>query len=110
MCGLPHVEEITIHIVFENESGWVKPVIENLTAHHVSSNTPAVLVALMAKPVVAEHLGIEIVCLEGGVMDVHLGTFKEEEAMVIHQLVSAVEPEEDGLVDTLIVMDKLGMC
>lgn len=43
-------------------------------------------------------------------MDVHLGTLEEEEAMVVHKVVSAVESEEDGLVDAFIVVDKLGMC
>lgn len=43
-------------------------------------------------------------------MNVHLGTFKEEEAVVVYKVVSAVESEEDSLVDTFIVVDKLGMC
>lgn len=110
MRGLSHIEEITIYIVFENKSGWVEPVIENLAAHHVSSNTPTVLITLMTEPVVTEHLSVKVVRFEGRVVDVHLGTFKEEEAVVVHKVVSAVESEKDSLVDTFIVVDKLGMC
>lgn len=110
MCGLIHIEEITIHIVLKNEAGWVEPVIEDLAAHYVSTHTPAVLVALMTKPIVTEHLRIEIVGLEGRVVDVHLGTLKEEEAMVVDKVSSAVESEKDGLVDTFVVMDKLCIC
>lgn len=61
----------------------------------------------MTKPVVAEHLGVEIVCLKRGMVDVHFGPLKEEEAVVVHELLSPVQAKEDGLVDTLIVVDEL---
>ena len=110
MCGLIHIEEVTVDIVLENKAGWVEPVIEDLATHYVSTNTPAVLVALMTKPIVTEHLSVEIVGFEGRVVDVHLGSLKEEEAVMVNKVVSAVESEKDGLVDTLIVVDKLGIC
>jgi hypothetical protein len=40
-------------------------------------------------------------------VDVHLGALKEEEAVVVDQLVAAVEAEEDGDVDVVVVMDEL---
>lgn len=107
MCRFSHIEKITVHIMLENETGRVEPVIENLAAHYVAPNTPAVLVALMTKPVVTEHLGIKIVRLERRVVDVHLGAFEEEETVVVYEFVPAVESEEDGLVDTFVVVDKL---
>lgn len=38
----------------------------------------------------------------------HLGALEEEEAVVVDQLVAAVEAEEDGVVDVFVVMDELG--
>ena len=40
-------------------------------------------------------------------MDVHLGALKEEEAVVVYSFVAAVEAEEDGFVDVLVVVDEL---
>ena len=37
----------------------------------------------------------------------HLGPLEEEEAMVIDELLAAVQPEEDCLVDALIVVNEL---
>jgi hypothetical protein len=61
----------------------------------------------VAQPVVAQHLRIEVVRLEGRVVDVHLGPLEEEEAVVVDQLVAAVQPEENGVVDALVIVDKL---
>ena len=83
------------------------PVIKDLAAHDVAADAPAVLVALLAQPVVAEHLGVKVVRLKRRVVDVHLGALKEEEAVVVDQLVAAVQPEEDRLVDALLVVYEL---
>jgi len=74
----------------------------------VPADAPAVGVPLLAEPVVAEHLGVKVVGLERRVVDVHLGALEEEEAVVVDQLVAAVEAEEDGDVDVFVVVDKLG--
>jgi hypothetical protein len=59
------------------------------------------------KPVVAQDLRVEVVRLKGRVVHVALGALEEEEAVVVDELVAAVEPEEDGLVDALVVVDEL---
>jgi hypothetical protein len=46
------------------------PVIEDLATHDMSPNAPAVGPAFVAEPIVAQDLGIEVVRLERGVVDV----------------------------------------
>lgn len=70
-------------------------------------DAPAVRVPLVAQPVVPQHLGVKVVRLKRGMVDVHSGALKEEEAVVVDQLVAAVEAEEDGDVDVLVVVDEL---
>jgi hypothetical protein len=73
----------------------------------VPPNTPAVFIALVTHPVVAEHLGVEVVRLEGRVMDMGGSrAFEEEEAVVVNKLRSAVESHEDSVVHSVLV-DKL---
>ena len=40
------------------------PIIEDLTAHDMTSNAPAVFIPLATEPVVTQHLGVEIMRLE----------------------------------------------
>lgn len=70
------------------------PVVEDLAAHDVSPNAPAVLVALLAEPVVAEQLGVEVVRLVRRMVHVRLRPLEEEEAVVVHELLAPVEVEE----------------
>lgn len=107
MRRLVHIQQIPIHIVLQNKPGRIKPVIKDLAAHDVSPNTPAVGVALLAQPVVAEHLGVEVVGFEGGVVDVRLGALEEEKAVVVDEFGAAVETEEDGYVDVVVVVHEL---
>jgi hypothetical protein len=73
----------------------------------MSPYTPAVLVSLVPQPVVAEDLGVKVVCLERRVVDVRgPGSLKEEEAVMVHELVSPVESKEDGHVDALLVVNQ----
>lgn len=39
------------------------PVVEYLTAHDVSANTPAVFISFLAKPVVTQKLSVEVMGL-----------------------------------------------
>lgn len=81
------------------------PVIEDLAAHDMPAHTPAVLPTLVPQPVVTQHLGVEVMCLEGRVVDVgSSGPFKEEEAVMVHKVFSSVQSEKDGHVHTLLVV------
>lgn len=104
---LVHVQQVAVDVVLEDEFGRVEPVVKDLAAHDVSPDTPAVGIALVAEPVVAEDLGVKVVRLKGRVVDVHLGPLEEEEAVVIHQLVAPIQAEEDRDVDAGVVMDQL---
>lgn len=56
----------------------------------------------------AKDLGVEVVRLKRRVVNMwRLGPLKEEEAVVIHQLITSVKPEEDSDVDVLVIVDKL---
>lgn len=80
------------------------PVIEDLAAHDVPPNTPAVLITLVAHPIVAEDLGVEVVRLKRGVVDMGSSrSFKEEEAVVVDQLIPAVQSKEHGVVLSVLV-------
>lgn len=102
------VHQVAIHIMLHDEARGVKPsnvsnpayiriqwtkhapIIKDLASHDVPSNTPTVLVAFLAKPVVAQNLGVEIDRLKRGVVDVRLGALEEEEAVVIHRLRASI--------------------
>lgn len=105
--GVLPVEQVTVDVVLEDKFGGVEPVVEDLAAHDVAAHAPAVLVALVAQPVVAQDLGVEVVSLEGGVVHVALGALEEEEAVVVDLLVAAVQPEEDGYVLVFVVVVEL---
>lgn len=104
---LLHIQQIPIDVVLEDKPRGVEPVIKNLAAHDVATHPPAVSVPLVPEPVVAQNLGVEVVGLEGRVVDVHFGPLEEEETVVVYQLVAPVQPEEDGLVYALVVVDEL---
>lgn len=107
MRRLIHIEQIPIDVMLEDKVGGIKPVVENLAPHNVSTHPPTIGVTLLAEPVMAENLGIKVVSLEGGMVDVHLGTLEEEEAVVVYPFFATVEAQEDGFVDALVVVDEL---
>ena len=99
------------------------------------SHAPARLVSLVAQPVVAEHLGVEVVRLVRRVVDMELGscsagfgqgplirappsgtsgersgeshTLVEEEDVMVDLLRAPVQPEEHGLIHAVGVVDDL---
>ena len=73
----------------------------------MSSHSPAVLVALLPEMVMTQELGVEIIRLVGGVMDVILGTLEEKEAVVVDKFGSTVEVEESGDIRPVLVIDDL---
>ncbi len=101
------VQEIAVDVVLEDEARRVEPIIEYLAAHYVPAHAPAVLVAVLPEPVVAQHLGVEIVRLEGRMMHVVLGALEEEEAVMIYKLIASVQAEEGCDVYIVIVVHEL---
>lgn len=101
------IQQIPVDIMFHDEARGVEPVVEDLAPHDVAADAPAILVALVAQPVVAEDLGVEVVGLEGGVVHVVLGALEEEEGVVVDALLAAVDAEEGGDVAALGVVDEL---
>lgn len=71
------------------------------------SHSPAVLVALVPKMVMAQKLGVKVIRLIGGMVDVVLGTLEEEEAVVVDKLGSTVKMEESGDIRPVLVIDDL---
>lgn len=101
------VQEIAVDIVLEDEARGVEPVIEYLAAHYVPAHAPAVLVAVLPEPVVAQHLGVEIMRLEGGVVHVILGAFEEEETVMVYKLIASVQAEKGCDVYIVVVVHEL---
>ena len=52
------------------------PVVENLAAHDVTADTPAIVVTLFPQPIVPEDLRVEIKRLVGRVVNVEFGACK----------------------------------
>ena len=69
----------------------------------MSAYAPTVPVSLLAQPVVAEDLGVEVVRFEGRVMGVELGALVEEEGVMVDPLLAAVQPPEHGMVGTAVI-------
>lgn len=83
------------------------PVIENLATHDMTANPPTVLITLVAKPVVAQDLGVKVVCFERRVVHMRLGALEEEEAVVINLDEAAVEMQECGSIPPILVVNQL---
>lgn len=87
--------------------GMRVPVVEDLAAEDVSSNTPTVLVALLPQPIMAEDLSVEVVRFERGVVHFVRPPLSEEEHVMVDFFVTPIQPEEDRSVDTLVIVDEL---
>ena len=83
------IHQVAINIVLQDEFRRVKPVVEDLTPHDMSSHTPAYLILFMAQPVMAEYLSVKVVCFEGSVVYVASGPFEEEESVVVDKGIRA---------------------
>ncbi len=58
------------------------------------ADAPANLIALLAQPVVAEHLRVEVMGLERRVVHVRDWAFEEEEGVVVDERGSAIDARE----------------
>jgi hypothetical protein len=106
---LVHIQQIAVHVVLHDEARRVKPVVEDLATHDMSSHAPAVFVALLAQPVVTKDLRVKVMGLVRCVVDVELGALEEEKDVMVYQLLSAVQPEEGRVVLTRVVVNQLSM-
>ena len=79
------IHEITIRIVFDHKSVWVKPVVEYLTTQNVPADSPDQGPALLFEPGMTLQLAIKIINLEAGVVGIiaifHV-TCANEEALI----------------------------
>ena len=85
------VHQVTINVMLENESTWIKPIIKDLASHHMPSNTPTVLIFLLHEPSMSKHLYIEIKDLETRMMDMEFWSLEEEKAMVVNPLRTSIK-------------------
>ena len=72
------------------------PIIEDLTPQNMSPHSPAILIALLDQPIVPDDLGVEIKDLVGRVVDMVFGPLVDEEDVVVHEFVAAVQMHECG--------------
>lgn len=71
------------------------------------SHAPAVPVALLPQPIMAQHLRIEIMRLKRRVMYVKLRALEKEEAVVVDRLVAAIKADKCVNVPAFGVVDQL---
>lgn len=128
MGRLRHIEQVAINIVLHNEASRVKPgissaaypggthqtsppqnlpVVKDLTTHNMAPDAPAVGIPFLAQPVVAQDLGVKVVCFKRGVVNMHFRALEKEEAVMVDQDVAPIEPEEDRDVDVVVVVNEL---
>lgn len=56
----------------------------------MSTHSPAVLVSLMAKPVVPQKLGIKVMRLKRRMMNVAFRSLKEEKGVVVDKILASI--------------------
>jgi uncharacterized lipoprotein YmbA len=59
------------------------PIIKDLTAHDMSADTPAVVIALVPQPIMTKNLNVKVVRFKGAVVNMALWTLEKEEGMMI---------------------------
>lgn len=98
------IHQVTIRIMFDNKPTCIIPIIEDLRAVHVASDTPEVVMSLFSEIVMSQLLRVVVLYLEGRVV-YRCGaiTTCNQETMVINILLPKVDMEESCHVDTFIV-------
>lgn len=87
-----------------------KPIIKDLAAEQMSSNSPTIFIPPFFKPVVPKCLRIEVMNLERGVVHMCCWSLVEEEAMMVNQLATAIKVHESRYVLPALIMNELKMC
>ena len=80
--------------MFDDVSPGISPVVEDLAAQHVSADAGVVLEAGLHQMIVARHERVDVLHLEGGVVETGLADSHAEEGVVIGVLVSAIAAKE----------------
>src|SRR5260370_37517022 len=91
---LRRIEEIAVGVVLDRVAEGILPVVEDLAADDVAADAPEVPPALRREPFVAERLIVEIVDLEGGVVEMRLRTFGEGDCVVVGESGTAIAAQE----------------
>jgi hypothetical protein len=73
----------------------------------MSAHSPAVLVSLMAKPVVPQKLGIKVMRLKRRMMNVAFRSLKEEKGVVVDKILASIYPREGYNIFTLFIVNNL---
>lgn len=73
----------------------------------MSANSPAVLVTLLPKPIMAKHLCVEVVRFIRAMVDMGLWALKEKEGMVVDRLAATIQSVESGNVIPFGIVNKL---
>lgn len=73
----------------------------------MTPNAPTAFVALMSQPVVSQDLSVKVMRLKGGVMNMGLWSLEKEKAVMIHQVISAIEAIESNHVVSFWVVSQL---
>lgn len=73
----------------------IPPVVENLRAQNMSTNTPDGRISLCGKPLVAQLLSIVVMDFKRAVVDMRRGVCAQEERVVIDQVLATINMRKD---------------
>ena len=100
---IPHrsilIDKVSISIMLDHEPGDIPPIVEDLTAQDMPSDTPYRIILLLLEPLVTENLSIEIVDFVRRMMNVFLLTInrsRHEEGMVVDRSLTTVDGAKEG--------------
>jgi len=88
------VNEIAVNIMLHHKPRWIPPIIKDLRAHYMASDTPNTLIPFPPQPLMPQTLHIKIPHLKAAMMHMPLGPLKEEETVMIHFLPAPVEMQK----------------
>ncbi|MNH15111.1 hypothetical protein D3C79_747180 [compost metagenome] len=88
------IEQVTIGEVFDEVAGRVAPVVEDLTAQHMAAHAPKRRPLLLGHPGMPQALGVEILNLEGGVMNEVAVGLEQGNGVMVGPLRATVQTQE----------------
>lgn len=83
------------------------PVVKYLASEDVSTNTPTYLMSLLYEPIMTQCLCIKVMNLKRRMVNMRLGSFIKEEAVVINHFLTAIEVKEGRNISSCLIVYEL---
>lgn len=89
------IDQIAIGIMLNHITSGIPPVIEDLRAQDMPTDSPDRLIPLLRQPLMSQHLGVVVMHLERAVVHMRRWVGAQEEAVVVDGLLASVDVGED---------------